>query len=199
MTLKQRLLRAFYPALLWLNQKVGSKGTIMFNTGKVAPLSSFYHLSFVDINGNKRDCSSFKVTNILLVNTASDCGYTAQLGELQQLQNSYQNSLIVVGFPSNDFKQQEQGSNDAIATFCKKNYGVNFLLAEKVTVKTGPQQSSIFHWLSHNQLNGWCNQPPQWNFSKYFIDETGQLCGYFGPGISPANSNITACLQPQPH
>jgi glutathione peroxidase len=130
-----------------------------------------------------------------LVNTASDCGYTGQYSELEELYQQYKNKLVVIGFPANDFKNQESKNDDAIASFCKINYGVTFPLAQKSSVIKGSQQNEVFNWLSDSTKNGWCNQPPTWNFSKYLVDENGMLIGYFSKDVSPLNEKIIRALQ----
>jgi glutathione peroxidase len=96
----------------------------------------------------------------------------------------------VIGFPANDFKEQEKGNDHDIAAFCKINYGVTFPLAAKSSVVRGKQQNEIFKWLSDKKLNGWNDQQPTWNFSKYLVDENGVLTNYFDPAVSPASEEI---------
>ncbi len=127
---------------------------------------------------------------MLLVNTASSCGYTGQLEELQKLQDEFDEKLLVIGFPANDFKEQETGSNEDIATFCKRNYGVGFLLAQKSSVIKGQHQHPVFQWLTDKSKNGWNDKAPEWNFGKYLVDENGVLLNYFGAAISPWSKEI---------
>ena len=131
---------------------------------------------------------------MLLVNTASDCGYTGQYDELQKLYEEYQNKLIVIGFPANDFKEQEKGSDEEIAQFCKINYGVTFPLIKKSSVIKGNSQNEVYQWLSNKNLNGWNDQQPTWNFSKYLINEEGALTNYFAPFISPLSKDVIAAI-----
>ncbi|MBI2419269.1 MAG: glutathione peroxidase [Ignavibacteriales bacterium] len=143
-----------------------------------ASKSSIYSYSITDINGKKLQLESFRGKKILIVNTASKCGFTPQYEGLEALYKKYGGKLIVLGFPANDFMSQEPGSNEEIAAFCKQNYGVTFLLAEK-SIVSGEQKSPIFTWLTDKNLNGWNSQEPKWNFYKYLISETGELLAVY--------------------
>jgi glutathione peroxidase len=163
------------------------------------PVTSVYTIPFELINGDTADLSAYRGKKIVVVNTASDCGYTGQYEELQKLYAQRKDDIVIVGFPANDFKQQEKGSNEEIASFCKKNYGVDFPLAMKTTVIKSADQHPIFKWLSDQKQNGWNEQAPSWNFSKYIIDEQGKLIGYFDPGVSPLGSDFINVLNtPKP-
>jgi glutathione peroxidase len=129
-----------------------------------------------------------------LVNTASDCGYTDQYNELQQLYSRFQNRVEVIGFPANDFRQQEKGTDEQIAEFCRVNYGVTFPLAKKSVVIKSPDQNPVFRWLSDKNLNGWNDKEPSWNFSKYLVDEQGMLTHYFDPAVSPMSKDVLSLL-----
>ena len=107
---------------------------------------------------------------MLLVNTASECGYTPQYKDLQALHEKYGNKVVVIGFPANNFGGQEPGTNSDIKTFCTKNYGVSFLMMEKISVK-GNDMHPLYKWLTNPKENGCCNDVPSWNFNKYLIDE----------------------------
>ena len=146
------------------------------------------------IEGQTIDFSKFKGKKVLIVNTASKCGYTPQYAELEQLHKAYGSKLVIVGFPANDFKAQEKGSNEQIASFCKKNYGVEFPIAAKASVVKGSNQHPVFAWLSDPAKNGWNKEAPAWNFSKYIIDEEGKLIGYFDPGVSPLGKDFLKAL-----
>ncbi len=124
---------------------------------------------------------------MLLINTASDCGYTGQYKELEKLYQQYKQRLMIIGFPANDFKEQEKGSDEEIAEFCRINYSVTFPLMKKSTVVKSPEQNPVFQWLTDKNKNGWNNQPPTWNFSKYLVNEEGILTSYFDPSISPVS------------
>ena len=151
---------------------------------------SFYALSAEDINGAIISMSSFKGKKVLVVNVASQCGYTPQYEGLQTLYETYSDSLVVLGFPSNDFMWQEPGSNSEIKTFCQRTYGVTFPMFSKIHVK-GRKQHPIYDWLSDSKLNGWNDENPSWNFNKYLLDEKGNLIEWFGANLEPLDTMIT--------
>ncbi len=154
---------------------------------------SFYELSTVSLFGDEIDFSSFKGKKVLIVNTASKCGFTPQYAELEELSKKYKDNLVVIGFPANDFMNQEPGSNEDIATFCEVNYGVTFLMTEKITVKGGDMHP-VYQWLTDKDKNGWNTQEPKWNFHKYLIDENGELIGVFASKVKPLDEQITSLL-----
>ena len=135
-----------------------------------------------------------KGKKVMLVNTASDCGYTDQYDDLQKLYEEYKDKLVVIGFPANDFKEQEKGTDEEIAQFCKLNFGVTFPLMKKSSVIKGPQQNEVFKWLTDSAKNGWNNKPPSWNFSKYIVNEEGVLTNYFGSSISPMSKDVLKAI-----
>ncbi len=190
MTIRQRILKTIYPAYTWLGRKLNLNNKTFINDSPVTPPVSLYDLSVVLNNGVTLPLSEFRGKKLLLVNTASDCGYTDQYNELQELYEQNRDRLTVIGFPANDFKQQEQKSDEEIAAFCRLNYGVSFPLAKKSSVIPGPDQHPVFHWLTDKTRNGWTNKKPSWNFSKYLVNEEGILIGYFGPSISPLGSTM---------
>jgi glutathione peroxidase len=189
MTLKQILLKRLYPTIMKFSQK-GEKGKVFL---KPTAVSAIIHSGSLQIdlsNGGLLQLKELKGKKVLLVNTASDCGYTGQFEELQQVQNLYKDSLVIVGFPANDFLEQEKGADSNILNFCQVNYGVTFPIAKKSVVIKKSNQNLIFEWLSNPAKNGWNDQEPVWNFSKYLISETGELLGYFGPAISPNDKRL---------
>src|SRR5688572_30370644 len=190
MTYRQKVLKAVYPALMWLNKVTGKKSTVMGNSEGVTTLRSLHNLSVHLNNGSELELESLKGKKILLVNTASDCGYTNQYDDLQKLFETNRDKLVVIGFPANDFKEQEKGNDEEIAAFCKKNFGISFPLATKSSVVKGEQQNEIFKWLSHKNMNGWNDQQPAWNFSKYLVNEQGMLTNYFDPAVSPNSEEV---------
>jgi len=193
MTTRQKILKAIYPAFMWLTKKKSVMESPPLKNA--APPVSFFELKTTSINGEEFKFEKLKGKKILIVNTASDCGYTGQYSELQKLSDEYRNELVVIGFPSNDFKEQEKGSDEEIASFCKKNYGVDFPLMTKSSVIKGAEQNPVFKWLSDASLNGWNNQEPVWNFSKYLVDEEGRLLNYFAPSVSPLDKVITGAIR----
>ncbi|MBM3414034.1 MAG: glutathione peroxidase [Bacteroidetes bacterium] len=195
MTFRQQVLKTIYPALLWLTQ-AGNKNTqFVVRVATPAP-TSFYSLAAVRLQGEAFDWSGLKGKKILIVNTASDCGYTSQYAELQSLHKQYADRLVILGFPCNQFKEQEKGSEQEIASFCQVNYGVTFPLFQKADVKKGISQHSVYQWLTDSSKNGWNKQEPVWNFSKYLIDEEGRLTHYIGPSVSPLDPRLIKAIAP---
>lgn len=192
MTYRQKVLKAVYPALMWFSKLTGKNSKEL--TGEKQPPVSFYSLKTILNNGDTLNFESLKGKKVLLVNTASDCGYTNQYNDLQKLADEYSSKLIVVGFPANDFKEQEKGTDKDIAEFCKKNYGITFPLTQKSVVIKSPAQNPVFQWLTDSAKNGWNSKPPSWNFSKYLVNEEGVLTNYFGSSISPIGKDITDAI-----
>ena len=159
------------------------------NVKNKKPITLFYDLEAKSIDGNIIKMSDFKDKNILIVNVASKCGYTPQYKGLQELYKTHKDKLHILAFPSNDFLGQEPGSNKEIKNFCEVNFGVQFDIFEKISVK-GSKVHPIYGWLSSEELNGWNNQGPTWNFSKYLIDKEGKLVGFWGPSIEPQSKDI---------
>ena len=190
MTYRQKLLKAVYPAFMWINKVTGRSSKVMDNIRVSAPPRSLYEFGVHLNNGDTLKLAALKGKKILLVNTASDCGYTNQYSDLQKLFETYREQLVVIGFPANDFKEQEKGNDEEIAAFCKRNYGISFPLATKSSVIKGNQQNEIFKWLSDKKQNGWNDQQPTWNFSKYLVNEEGMLTNYFDPAVSPDSDEI---------
>ncbi len=194
MSIRQGVMKSVYPALTAVTRLFGINNRTVLPPQVVEAPTAVYGIAFELIDGSQSSLAPYKGKKILVVNTASDCGYTGQYEELQQLYAQHKDNLVVVGFPANDFKEQEKGSNAEIASFCKKNYGVEFPLAMKTSVVKGPEQHPLFSWLSDPAQNGWNSEAPKWNFSKYLIDEQGRLVGYFDPGVSPTGKQITQSL-----
>ena len=188
MTGRQKLLKAIYPAWMWWAKLKGKNTTELSN--RKEPTVSFYSLKGTLNNNTEFDFASLKGKKVLLVNTASDCGYTNQYDDLQKLYEEYKGNLMIIGFPANDFKEQEKGSDEEIAQYCKLNFGVTFPLMKKTTVIKSPQQNNIFQWLTDSTKNGWNNKPPIWNFTKYLVNEEGVLINYFGSSISPMSKDV---------
>jgi glutathione peroxidase len=193
MTYRQKVLKAVYPAWMWWAKLTGMNTAEL--SDKKQPVVSLYTLKAELNNGSEFDFAALKGKKILLVNTASDCGYTDQYSDLQKLSDEYKDKLVVIGFPANDFKQQEKGTDEEIAKFCKANYGITFPLMKKSTVIKSPEQNIVFQWLTDSSKNGWNNKPPSWNFTKYLINEEGVLTNYFGPGISPISKDVVDAVK----
>jgi len=155
--------------------------------------SSIYDYSFIDINGDTIYLSQFKGKKILFVNVASQCIYTKQYEQLQELHEKYKENLVIIGFPCNQFLKQEKGSDGEINSFCKKNYGVEFLMASKINVK-GKNIHPIYLWLRKKKLNGVKNSRVGWNFNKFLVDENGKWIAHFKSKILPTDDKIKAFL-----
>lgn len=152
------------------------------------------------IQGNKGDVlqfSAYKARKILLVNVASECGLTPQYAQLEALYQAAQGKMIIVGCPSNDFGQQEPGTDAEIAQFCSLNYGISFPLTTKIKVKKGDGQHELYQYLTQKTLNGLSDADVTWNFQKYIFDETGQLTHVFGPQTEPLDAPLLEALDVQ--
>jgi glutathione peroxidase len=192
-TFQQKALRIFYPIARWMG-KFSKNGKIFSNEKNTSPTKSFYEQQAILSNGKALDFSEYKGKKVMLVNTASNCGYTGQYAELQSLHEKFRDKLQIIAFPANDFMEQEKGNDKDISQFCQVNYGVTFPIAKKGVVVKKEDQQPIFKWLTDKNANGWNEHEPDWNFSKYLIDENGKLTHYFGPSISPLDEEITSKL-----
>ena len=193
MTNRQKLLKAIYPAWTWLARLKGKNTTELPSHLKKTPVS-FSPLKSTLNNNTKLAFAPLKNKKVLLVNTASDCGYTNQYDGLQKLYEEYKDKLVIIGFPANDFKEQEKGSDEDIAQFCKQNFGVTFSLMKKSVVIKSKEQNNVFRWLTDSTKNGWNHKPPSWNFAKFLVNEDGLLTNYFGPSISPMSKEVTDAI-----
>ena len=192
MTYRQKILKAVYPAWMWWTKLKGKNVTELSNRQK--PPVSFYSLKDTLNNGSELDFATLQGKKVLLVNTASDCGYTNQYDDLQKLYEANNDSLIVIGLPANDFKEQEKGTDEEIAKFCKINFGVSFPLMKKSVVVKETDQNEVFKWLTDSTRNGWNNKGPSWNFTKYLVNEEGVLTNYFGPSVSPMSRDVLGAI-----
>ena len=154
---------------------------------------SIYDFKVTALDGSVIDFSKFRGKKILIVNTASKCGFTPQYEALEKVYEQHKDNMVIVGFPANNFMFQEPGSNEKIAEFCKKNYGVTFPMAAKISVK-GNDMAPIYHWLTEKQYNGYMDTEIKWNFQKYLINEKGQLVDVFYSKTTPDSPEITAAI-----
>lgn len=194
MNLKQRLLQTIYPLIMWLSSFKNKAARIKINTTKQIPLQPIYNLKATSINKGEFPLAGMKGKKIMFVNTASDCGFTNQYKELEKLYKNYNGGLVIMGFPANDFQQQEAGTNEAIASFCSVNFGVSFPLMQKSVVIKKDNQNEIFKWLTDANKNGWNNQAPLWNFTKYLVNEEGILTHYFDSSVSPLSKDVLQAI-----
>lgn len=195
MTTRQIFLKLVYPLIMLRNRLFPHDRSVQRNTKHKTASVPFYTLAVTANNGNGINLSSFRGKKILIVNTASNCGFTPQYAELETLYKAYRDTLVVIGFPANDFKEQEQLDDAAIAEFCSINFGVTFPLARKSQVIKGTAQTPVFTWLTHADQNGWCNQQPLWNFCKYLVDERGDLMAFFAHTVSPLDEKLVSLLK----
>jgi glutathione peroxidase len=154
---------------------VAKKGTVS---------GSIYDFKMKALDGKEVDFSQYKGKNLLIVNTASKCGFTYQYEELEKLHELYGEKVAVLGFPANNFLWQEPGGSEEIATFCQKNYGVKFQMFDKISVKGG-DKAPLYKWLESKS-----GKSPSWNFCKYVIDKTGNVTGFFPPQVKPMDKKI---------
>ncbi|MEM9650278.1 MAG: glutathione peroxidase [Bacteroidota bacterium] len=160
---------------------------------KPKELTSIYDVPVNSLEGAPIDLSNFKGRHILFVNVASECGFTPQYKDLQQLSDKYPNKLVVIGSPCNQFGSQEPGDASQIQNFCERNFGVTFLLTEKLNVK-GHEQHPLYDWLTSKKLNRRKSSKVQWNFQKYLVGPKGQLIDYYYSFTKPLSSKITKHL-----
>ncbi len=153
---------------------------------------SIYDYSFKTLEGKTIKFSQFKGKKILVVNTASKCGYTPQYEELEKLHQKYKNKLVVIGFPAGNFGGQELATNAEIGEFCKENYGVSFMMSEKSSVK-GNDISPLFKFLTQTE-NSDFKGDIKWNFEKFLIDESGKLVHRYRSAVKPLSAEITSKL-----
>ena len=155
---------------------------------------SLYNIEINSIDGTRINLKNYEGKHILFVNVASECGFTGQYEDLQKLYDTYQEKLMVIGVPCNQFGSQEPGNSEQIQSFCTKNYGVTFLMTEKIDVK-GDHQHPLYKWLTDKDLNGVKNTSVKWNFQKYIVDNKGHFKDYFYSITKPLSSKITRLLK----
>lgn len=168
------------------------KFTSSSNSSKTTNLnnrSSIYSIEIKGLDGIPIVLSDFEGKYILFVNVASECGFTKQYKEFQKLYETYQDKLVVIGTPCNQFGNQEPGEATQIQSFCEKNFGVSFLLTEKLAVK-GSQQHPLYKWLTQKEENGKSSSSVKWNFQKYLINDKGQLVDFFYSITKPNSPKI---------
>jgi glutathione peroxidase len=157
-------------------------------------MASIYDIKIDSLQGKPIDLSTYKNKNLLFVNVASKCGFTPQYKDLEELSKIHQENLVVIGIPCNQFGKQEPGNARDIEEFCQVNYGVSFLITEKIDVK-GDQQHPLYEWLTSRSLNGRKSSSVKWNFQKYLVGSDGKLIDYFFSITKPSSSKITKHLK----
>lgn len=157
-------------------------------------IQSIYDIKINTLTGKPIDLELYKGKFILFVNVASKCGFTSQYKDLQKLYTEYQDKLQIIGVPCNQFGSQEPGNAETISSFCQVNYGVTFLITEKINVKN-PNQHPLYTWLTQKVNNGKKNSSVKWNFQKYLVDDKGNLVDYYVSTTSPNSSKIIKYLK----
>ena len=159
--------------------------TTKLSKGQSSDVSgSIYDFKMKSLEGKEIDFAQFKGKNLLIVNTASKCGYTPQFKDLEKLHEDFGNKVVVLGFPANNFLWQEPGSNEEIAEFCRANYGIKFMMFEKISVK-GKDKAPLYKWLEEKT-----GESPSWNFCKYVIDRTGKVIAFYPAKVNPLDKKI---------
>lgn len=167
-----------------------SKKEISVKPSSTEAKGSFYDFKMKTLDGKETiDFSKYKGKKVVVINVASKCGFTPQYADWEKFNKEHGDKIVVLGFPANNFLGQEPGTNEEIATFCQKNYGVTFQLFEKVEV-IGKNQHPLYQWLSKKDLNGWNDKAPTWNFCKYVIDEQGNVVTFLASGVKPDNEEF---------
>ena len=167
---------------------------VMLSAFTVPGNPSIHSFKVKSIEGGTIDFSKFRGRKILVVNTASKCGYTPQYEALEKVYEQYKDKLVIVGFPANNFGGQEPGSEGEIQEFCKARFGVTFPLASKVSVK-GDDTAPIYQWLTHKHQNGVLDAEIKWNFNKFLLDENGKMIAYFESKVKPDSEEILKYLK----
>jgi glutathione peroxidase len=173
--------------------KTADKAKLPSSTPIETERQSIYDIPINAINGTPISLEEFKAKKMLFVNVASKCGFTKQYKELQTLNDTYKEELVIIGSPCNQFGKQEPGEASEIQEFCELNFGVTFLLTEKIDVK-GSKQHPLYKWLTSKALNGKKSSSVKWNFQKYLVDDKGSFIDYYFSITKPMSSKITKHL-----
>jgi glutathione peroxidase len=183
-----KLIRIFLlvAAVMGLAAFISTK-LMLDGNGKIP--ASLYEVKMKALDGTEVDFGQYKGKHLLIVNTASKCGYTPQYAELEKLHEMYGDRVVVLGFPANNFLWQEPGTSEDIATFCEKNYGVSFQMFEKISVK-GRSQHPLYQWLRNKS-----GHSPSWNFCKYIVTPDGEGVSFFSSKVTPMSDEILKALE----
>ncbi|MBK7713377.1 MAG: glutathione peroxidase [Bacteroidales bacterium] len=166
---------------------------MIFSTAVFSQKTSFYDFKVKTLEGDNFDLSSLKGKKVMVVNTASKCGYTPQYKELEEVYEKYGDLLVIIGFPANNFMNQEPGTASDIRKFCTENYGVTFPIMQKISVK-GDDMAPLYKWLTSKKENGVLDSEVKWNFQKYLIDENGNLVDVVYSKEKPDSDRILAWI-----
>jgi glutathione peroxidase len=191
--MKNILILAFSVLLFWNGQIQAQKNSS--KTNNTMESQTIYQFKVKDLSGKEFDFASLKGKKIMIVNTASKCGYTPQYKDLEAIYEKYKsNNFIIIGFPANNFGAQEPGTNTEIATFCQKNYGVTFPMMSKISVK-GKDMDKVYQFLTQKAKNGVQDSEVEWNFQKYLINEKGRLEKVIPTQVSPTDESILSWIK----
>lgn len=166
---------------------------VMNTLSGFAQSSGFYDFRVKTLEGNEFDFSSLKGKKVMIVNTASKCGFTPQYKDLEEVYEKYKDNFVIIGFPANNFLSQEPGSAAEIRKFCTEKYGVTFPIMEKISVK-GKDMAPIYKWLTSKEMNGVMDSTVKWNFQKYLIDENGKLVDVIYSSEKPSSAKILSWI-----
>jgi glutathione peroxidase len=175
------------------SQSPNASTSMTTSAPETATAGTVYDYSVKTIDGKDVQLSQFKGKKLLIVNVASECGYTPQYKELEELHKKHGDKVTVLGFPANNFGGQEPGTNEQIATFCEKNFGVTFPMFEKVSVK-GDDTAPLYEFLADKTKNGAISDAPTWNFCKYLVDEQGHVVGFYPSKVKPMSDELLAAI-----
>ncbi len=178
-------------AVVFIAAKPATPPAMTETEALTAAPASVYDFTVKSIDGKDVKLSQYKGKKLLIVNTASECGYTPQYKELEELYKKHGDKVTVLGFPANNFGGQEPGTEAQIATFCEKNYGVTFPLFSKVSVK-GIDTAPLFKFLADRTRNGTVSDAPNWNFCKYLVDEKGYVVKFYPSKVTPLSPELLA-------
>jgi glutathione peroxidase len=166
---------------------------LLFLAVSLSLITSIYDFKVEGLEGGTINLEKYKGKKMLIVNTASKCGYTPQYKDLEALYEKYKDKLVIIGFPANNFNAQEPGTNSEIKEFCSKNYGVSFPMSAKISVK-GDDIDPLFKYLSDEAAAMGVKDPVKWNFTKFLVDEQGKLIAVFPSKVNPMSEEITKHL-----
>ena len=186
---------AFALTVIGCKQQESLNKNLVSNNSTTMERASIHQFKVQDLEGNEFDFSTLKGKKLMVVNTASKCGLTPQYKDLQTIYDKYKDdNFIIVGFPANDFMSQEPGTNDEIATFCERNYGVSFPMMNKISVK-GKEMHPVYQFLTQKAKNGVADSEVEWNFQKYLLNEEGQLDMIISPRTLPTDQKIIKWIE----
>lgn len=193
--MKKALLILCLPLLLFNCQSNAQKNNAVAHNSEAMNKETIYQFKVQDLEGNEFDFSTLKGKKVMIVNTASKCGLTPQYKDLQAIYDKYKSQgFVVVGFPANNFMSQEPGTNEEIAEFCERNYGVTFPMMEKISVK-GKDMHPVYEFLTQKSRNGLENSSVKWNFQKYLINENGELEKVIDPKTLPSDQEVISWIE----